>query len=103
MATSNRDRVGKALEALQSGLRPFIEQELKAVHGKYWVTKVTERWPNDLQWDGDEPRLDHRAVGRARRGDGLAGWGRRGRAGSGAGDEGTAAGRSSLPSARSLG
>src|SRR6266542_415832 len=58
MALSNRDRVGKALEALQSGLRPFIDQELKAVRGKYWVTKVTERWPNDLQWDGDEPRLD---------------------------------------------
>jgi len=58
MALSNRDRVGKALEALQSGLRPFIDQELKAVHGKYWVTKATERWPNDLQWDGDEPRLD---------------------------------------------
>ncbi len=58
MALSNRDRVGKALEALQSGLRPFIDQELKAVRGKYWVTKVTEHWPNDLQWDGDEPRLD---------------------------------------------
>ncbi len=58
MATSNRDRVGKALEGLQSGLKPFVEQELKAVHGKYWVTKVTEHWPNELQWDGDEPRLD---------------------------------------------
>ncbi len=58
MALSNRDRVGKGLEALQLGLRPFVERELLAVHGKYWVTKVTEHWQNDLKWDGDEPRLD---------------------------------------------
>lgn len=58
MALSNRDRVGKGLEALQFGLRPFVERELLAVHGKYWVTKATEHWPNDLRWDGDEPRLD---------------------------------------------
>ncbi|NCC34953.1 MAG: ATP-binding protein, partial [Chloroflexia bacterium] len=58
MALSNRDRVNKGLELLQLGLRPFVERELLAVYGKYWVTKVTEHWPNDLKWDGDEPRLD---------------------------------------------
>lgn len=58
MAISNRDRVNKGLELLQLGLRPFVERELLPVHGKYWVTKVTEHWPNDLKWDGDEPRLD---------------------------------------------
>lgn len=58
MALSNRDRVGRGLEILQAGLRPFVERELLAVHGKYWVTKVTEHWPNDLKWDGNEPCLD---------------------------------------------
>lgn len=58
MALSNRDRVNKGLELLQQGLRPFVERELMAVYGKYWVTKVTEHWPNDIRWDGDEPQLD---------------------------------------------
>ncbi len=58
MALSNRDRVGKGLESLQQGLRPYVERELAAIHGKYWVTPVTEHWRNELKWDGDEPRLD---------------------------------------------
>src|SRR5258708_21417313 len=36
MAQSNRERVGKALELLSSGLRPFVEREMKAVHGDRW-------------------------------------------------------------------
>jgi len=58
MATTNYDRVSKTMELLRQGLHPFVERELLAPHGKYWVTTVTERWPNDLHWDGDEPRLD---------------------------------------------
>jgi len=58
MALSNYERVGKTMELLREGLLPFVERELQAAYGKYWVTKVTERWPNDLHWDGDEPRLD---------------------------------------------
>src|SRR6266508_968869 len=33
MATSNRDRVGQALEHLGEGLRPYVEREMKA---EYW-------------------------------------------------------------------
>jgi hypothetical protein len=40
MALSNHERVGKALELLVSGLKPFVERELQAVHGKDWVAKA---------------------------------------------------------------
>ncbi len=60
MATTNYERVGKALELLRDGLRPFVARELEAKHGKYWITTVTAAWPNELNWqEGDElPQLD---------------------------------------------
>jgi predicted AAA+ superfamily ATPase len=60
MALSNHERVGKALDLLHEGLRPFVARELEAKHGKYWVTTVTAGWPRDLEWrDGDDaPNLD---------------------------------------------
>ena len=59
MALSNYERVGKALEWLREGLKPFVTRELEAKHGKYWITTVTSGWPRDLDWgDGDEPNLD---------------------------------------------
>jgi predicted AAA+ superfamily ATPase len=60
MATTNYERVGKALELLREGLAPFVERELKAEYGKYWITSVTANWPHDLVWnsDTDEPHLD---------------------------------------------
>jgi hypothetical protein len=39
MALSNYERVGKALELLSAGLRPFVERELQAAHGKDWVAQ----------------------------------------------------------------
>lgn len=36
MATSNRDRVGKALEVLNAGLYPFFERELRTAYGDKW-------------------------------------------------------------------
>ena len=33
MATSNRDRVGRALELLGEGLHPYVEREMKAEYG----------------------------------------------------------------------
>ncbi|MBM4045934.1 MAG: ATP-binding protein [Planctomycetes bacterium] len=36
MAKTNRDRVGEALELLSKGLLPFIEREMKPVHGDKW-------------------------------------------------------------------
>ncbi len=60
MAISNYERVGKALDLLKTGLRPFIERELNAQYGKYWITQVTTNWRNELTWpEGqDEPHLD---------------------------------------------
>ncbi len=40
MAVSNRDRVGRALELLRSGLFPFVERELKTKHGDTWVEQA---------------------------------------------------------------
>lgn len=60
MAITNYERVGKSLELLRDGLRPFIERELRTKYGKYWITKSTEDWRGDLNWpDGaDMPDMD---------------------------------------------
>jgi len=60
MAITNHERVGKALELLRDGLLPFVERELEAQHGKYWITTVTANWRNELSYraDEDEPDLD---------------------------------------------
>ena len=60
MAITNHERVGKALELLRDGLRPFVARELEAKHGKYWITTVTASWPNELVWrDGEDvPQMD---------------------------------------------
>ena len=36
MAITNHERVGKALELLKLGMIPFVERELKVVHGDQW-------------------------------------------------------------------
>jgi predicted AAA+ superfamily ATPase len=60
MATTNQERVGKGLELLRDGLKPFVARELEAKHGKYWITTVTSAWQRDLEWkDGENgPQLD---------------------------------------------
>lgn len=60
MAITNHERVGKALELLRDGLAPFVERELTAQYGKYWITQATAAWTNDVTWtgDSDQPRLD---------------------------------------------
>lgn len=42
MALSNHERVGKALDLLKEGLRPFVERELKAHFGADWGAEVKE-------------------------------------------------------------
>src|SRR4030042_4769818 len=58
MAVSNRERVGKALELLNAGLKPFVERELKAVHGNKWLDAAQEGLREDrititkgMKWD----------------------------------------------------
>ncbi|MFM7581388.1 MAG: Swt1 family HEPN domain-containing protein, partial [Caldilinea sp.] len=60
MAITNHERVGRALDLLKEGLRPFVVRELEAKYGKYWVSTVTNSWSRDLDWqkDSDEPHLD---------------------------------------------
>ncbi|MBS3947521.1 MAG: DUF499 domain-containing protein [Dethiobacter sp.] len=63
MAITNHERVGKALELLKDGLAPFVERELAAHYGKYWLTRVTEHWSRDLSWpEGQQPHLDVAAI-----------------------------------------
>src|SRR5256885_5349964 len=40
MAITNQERVGKAMDLLRDGLRPFAERELKAKHGDRWPSEV---------------------------------------------------------------
>ena len=40
MALSNHERVGKALDLLVAGLKPFVERELQAAYGKDWLAKT---------------------------------------------------------------
>lgn len=63
MALSNYERVGKALDLVKDGLRPFVERELEAQHGKYWITAVTAGWQRDISWSSDDtPHLDAAAL-----------------------------------------
>lgn len=64
MAITNYDRVTKAMDLLRQGLHPFVERELYAHYGdKYWITKVTEHWHNELTWlDDDTAHLDIAAL-----------------------------------------
>ena len=47
MAITNRERVGKALDLLNAGLLPFVERELKAVHGDRWTEVAAEGQPTE--------------------------------------------------------
>ncbi len=45
MAISNRERVGKGLDLLATGLRPFVERELKSQLGDNWESSLPENGP----------------------------------------------------------
>jgi predicted AAA+ superfamily ATPase len=45
MATTNHERVGKALDLLKDGLRPFVERELKAQDAQGWLNIVRQSVP----------------------------------------------------------
>jgi predicted AAA+ superfamily ATPase len=42
MAITNHERVGKGLDLLKEGLRPFVERELKTYHGDRWTSEVRD-------------------------------------------------------------
>src|SRR5919201_3979644 len=47
MALSNHERVGKALELLNQGLKPFIVRELRSVHANRYVEFARYSLQND--------------------------------------------------------
>jgi len=60
MAITNSERVGKALELLKDGLRPYVERELKATYKERWVETARPSFPDwqqtgragkELNWD----------------------------------------------------
>ena len=59
MAITNHERVGKALDVLNTGLRPFVERELKATYKEKWIDTARPSFPNwqqigrttSLNWD----------------------------------------------------
>jgi predicted AAA+ superfamily ATPase len=65
MATTNQERVGKALDLLRDGLRPFIEREMKAQYQQAWFEEAKAALsPQQLNFAGteEEPLNDVAAV-----------------------------------------
>jgi predicted AAA+ superfamily ATPase len=46
MATSNRDRVGKAFEELAKGLQPFVDRYMLSAEGEGWADRFVRQGPN---------------------------------------------------------
>jgi predicted AAA+ superfamily ATPase len=60
MAVSNRDRIGKGLELMASGLRPYVERELKSRLGANWERSAyeTQRGSNQaVNWSDPQVLL----------------------------------------------
>jgi predicted AAA+ superfamily ATPase len=51
VAVSNHERVGKALDLLRAGIRPYFEREMRAAHGDRWIDEATTTFR-----DGKLPR-----------------------------------------------
>ena len=64
MAVSNRDRVGRALDLLKEGLRPFVEREFEAKYGQGWPAEAMQVLRLDREWQsrGSTTNLDVAAL-----------------------------------------
>ena len=65
MAITNHERVGKALELLTSGLKPFVERELKSTYQQDWFAETRKTMAaSQLQFLGnaDSPQWDVHAL-----------------------------------------
>jgi hypothetical protein len=49
MAQSNQERVGRALELLRSGLRPFVEGEFRERYGEQWEARAIQSLRQDRE------------------------------------------------------
>jgi predicted AAA+ superfamily ATPase len=59
MAITNRERIGKGLDLLASGLRPFVERELKSHLGETWRNVLPDagRGPKAKPANLDDPQI----------------------------------------------
>jgi hypothetical protein len=67
MAQSNHERIGKALELLIDGLRPFVEREMRGVYGDRWLEASKaglreDRTPAKNNKKSKEPNWDTQAL-----------------------------------------
>ncbi len=62
MALTNRDRVGKALELLQQGLRPYVQREMEAEYRLAWLKQAAYRLHKDDAWAENDPFRDAQAL-----------------------------------------
>lgn len=61
MAITNHERVGKALDMLKEGLRPFVEREMKSQHAQQWFEQMkasVRETQSNLFGTETEPRWD---------------------------------------------
>jgi len=58
MAITNSERVGKALDLLKDGLRPYVERELKATYKDRWIETARPSFPNWQQSGTDGKGLN---------------------------------------------
>jgi len=50
MATTNYERVGRALDLLKDGLRPFVEREFEAHYHEGWSAQAAQTLRQDREW-----------------------------------------------------
>ncbi|HEY1754439.1 MAG TPA: Swt1 family HEPN domain-containing protein [Bryobacteraceae bacterium] len=64
MAITNSERVGKALDLLKDGLRPYVERELKATYKDRWVDTARPSFPDwqKVSKDGKGMNWDTQAL-----------------------------------------
>ena len=64
MAITNSERIGKALDVLKDGLRPFVERELKATYKNRWLETAKPSFPDWQQpgKDGEGLNWDSQAI-----------------------------------------
>ena len=63
MAQTNLERVGKALELLNKGLKPFVEREMLAKHGARWRYQVVNVLrDHHFTDDGQDIHMDTQAL-----------------------------------------
>src|SRR5438105_4007958 len=59
MSQSNHERVGKALDILNIGLKPFIEREMQATYGTRWQYEAVQSLrEHHISDDGNDLHLD---------------------------------------------